>query len=102
MQNTEQIWRLVEAKQEAFIALSDRIWEMPELNFQEVRSAREHAEMLRAEGFRVTEGLADIPTAVMGEAGGGGPGKGILRGYVALPGPRQEARGAGHRPAAAG
>ena len=52
MQNTEQIWRLVDAKQDAFIELSDRIWAMPELNFQEVRSAHEHADMLRAEGFR--------------------------------------------------
>src|SRR3954470_13179003 len=98
MQNTEQIWRLVEAKQEAFIALSDRVWEMPELNFQEVRSAREHAEMLRAQGFRVTEGLAGIPTAVMGEAGEEGPVIAILGEYDALPGLSQEAGVAEHRP----
>ena len=98
MQNTEQIWRLVEAKQDAFIGLSDRIWDMPELNFQEVRSAREHADMLRAEGFRVQEGLAGIPTAVMGEAGEGGPVIAILGEYDALPGLSQEAGVAEHRP----
>ena len=69
MQNTEEIWRLVEAKREDFIALSDRVWGMPELAYLEDRSCAEHAAMLRAQGFRVTEKLADIPTAVMGEAG---------------------------------
>ena len=69
MQNTESIWRLIEAKQDAFIKLSDRVWAIPELNFQETRSAREHADQLAAEGFRVTKGLAGMPTAVMGEAG---------------------------------
>jgi aminobenzoyl-glutamate utilization protein B len=98
MRNTEQIWRLVEAKQEPFIALSDRVWGVPELNFQEVRSAREHADMLRSEGFRVTEGLAGIPTAVMGEAGEGGPVIAILGEYDALPGLSQEAGVATHQP----
>ena len=98
MQNTDEIWRLVEAKQEAFIGLSDRIWEMPELNFQETRSAREHADMLRAEGFRVTEAVGGIPTAVMGEAGEGGPIIAILGEYDALPGLSQEAGVAEHRP----
>src|SRR5436190_10128626 len=73
MQNSADIWRRVEAKQDAYIALSDRIWGMPELNFQETRSSAEHAAMLEAEGFRVTRGLAGIPTAIMGEAGEGGP-----------------------------
>ncbi len=98
MQNTDEIWRLVEAKQDGFIGLSDRIWEMPELNFQETSSAREHAEMLRAEGFRVTEAVGGIPTAVMGEAGEGGPVIAILGEYDALPGLSQEAGVAEHRP----
>jgi aminobenzoyl-glutamate utilization protein B len=102
MQNTEQIWRLVDAKQEAFIELSDRIWGMPELNFQELRSAREHADLLRAEGFRVEEGLAGIPTAVMGEAGEGGPVIAILGEYDALPGLSQESGVAEHRPLESG
>jgi aminobenzoyl-glutamate utilization protein B len=102
MQNTEQIWRLVEAKQDEFIALSDRVWGMPELNFQEARSAREHADMLRAEGFRVTEAVGGIPTAVMGEAGEGGPVIAILGEYDALPGLSQEAGVAEHRPVEAG
>ena len=49
MQNSADIWNRVEAKQEPYLALSDRIWDMPELNFQEVRSAAEHTAMLQAE-----------------------------------------------------
>ena len=67
MQNSADIWGRVEAKQDAYVALSDRVWGMPELNFQEARSSAEHVAMLEAEGFRVTRGLAGIPTAVMGE-----------------------------------
>ena len=47
MKNSEQIWQLVENHREAFEGLSDRVWEMPELNFQEKRSAAELAAMLR-------------------------------------------------------
>ncbi len=98
MQNSADVWRRVEAKQEAFIGLSDRIWGMPELNFQEARSAAEHVAMLEAEGFRVTTGIAGIPTAIMGEAGEGGPVIAILGEFDALPGLSQEAGVAEHRP----
>ena len=98
MRNSETIWRLVEAKQDTFVELSDRIWEIPELNFQETRSAEAHADTLREQGFRVTSGLSGIPTALMGEAGEGGPVIAILGEYDALPGLSQEAGVAEHRP----
>ncbi|WP_353475951.1 M20 family metallopeptidase (plasmid) [Salipiger sp. H15] len=89
--NTDSIWPHVDAREAAFCALSDRVWEMPETNFAEVRSCVEHAEMLEAEGFRVTRGVAGLPTAVMGEAGSGGPVIAILGEYDALPGLSQKA-----------
>ena len=46
--------------------------------------------MLEREGFRVTPAPAGIPTAVMGEAGEGGPVIAILGEYDALPGLSQE------------
>ena len=73
MQNEEAIWRLVDAKKTEFAELSDTIWGMPELAYAEHRSAAEHTKMLHAQGFRVTENLAGIPTAMMGEAGEDGP-----------------------------
>ena len=91
MHNTEEIWRLVDAKQDGFIELSDRVWGMPELCYGEFRSCAEHTAMLEHEGFRVTKNVAGIPTAVMGEAGEGGPVIAILGEYDALPGLSQEA-----------
>ena len=69
MQNSEDIWRLVDAKKADFEALSDRVWGMPELCYGEVRSCAEHTAMLEQQGFRVTTNVAGIPTAVMGESG---------------------------------
>jgi len=98
MRNTDEIWRLVDAKQDEFIGLSDRVWEIPELCYGEVKSCAEHTAMLREQGFRVTENVAGIPTAVMGEAGEDGPVIAILGEYDALPGLSQEAGVAEPRP----
>lgn len=98
MRNIEEIWDLVEGKREPFEGLADRVFDTPELNFTEVRSAAEHVAMLKAEGFRVVEGVAGIPTAVYGESGRGGPLIAILGEYDALPGLSQEPGVAEHRP----
>ncbi|WP_118135250.1 M20 family metallopeptidase [Oceanicella sp. SM1341] len=91
MQNSEPVWEHVEAHRADFIALADRVWGMPETLYAEYRSCAEHTEMLRAKGFRVTEEVAGLPTAVMGEAGEGGPVIAILGEYDALPGLSQVA-----------
>ena len=91
MQNSEKIWQLVDARKDAYEALSDRIWDMPEIAYGEYRSVAEHRAMLEQEGFRVTDNLAGIPTAVTGEAGEGGPVIAILGEYDALPGLSQVA-----------
>ncbi|SEH26837.1 M20 family metallopeptidase [Rhizobium sp. NFR12] len=91
MQNSEPIWDLVDEHKAEFEALSDRVWGMPEIAYTEYASVAEHADMLRQQGFRVTDNVAGIPTAVMGEAGEGGPIIAILGEYDALPGLSQEA-----------
>ena len=91
MQNEDQIWRLVDERRDDYIGLADRIWEMPEIAYNEYKSTAEHKAMLEKEGFRISENLAGIPTAVMGEAGEGGPVIAILGEYDALPGLSQEA-----------
>ncbi|MCQ8780572.1 M20 family metallopeptidase [Mangrovibrevibacter kandeliae] len=98
MRNEAEIWTQVDAKRQAFVELSDRIWGMPELNYAEVRSSAEHLAMLRAQGFRAEAGIAGLPTAVAGEAGEGGPVIAILGEYDALPGLSQAAGIAEQRP----
>ena len=91
MRNAEEIWTRVDGKAPAYIELSDQVWGTPELAYGEHRSAAEHLAMLKREGFRVTETVAGIPTALMAEAGEGGPVIAILGEYDALPGLSQEA-----------
>lgn len=86
-----ELWQGLNAKSRAFFELSDRIWEEPELNYQEHRAAARHTTMLEREGFRVTNGIAGIPTAMVGEAGESGPVIAILGEYDALAGLSQEA-----------
>jgi aminobenzoyl-glutamate utilization protein B len=102
MDNRNDVWRAVDQHRERFVALSDRVWGMPELCYTEERSVAEHVAELKHQGFRVTEGVAGIPTAVMGEAGEGGPVIAILGEYDALPGLSQEAGVARASPIEAG
>ena len=60
---------LISVKAVAFEALSDRVFDMPEIAYTEYRSVAEHKAELERQGFRITENLAGIPTAIMGEAG---------------------------------
>ncbi len=89
--NENPIWPLVEAHAPRLVAMSDRVWATPETCYQETRSAAEHLAELAHHGFRVTEGLADIPTAMQGEAGAGGPVIAFLGEYDALAGLSQAA-----------
>jgi aminobenzoyl-glutamate utilization protein B len=102
MNDSRDIWQLVEAKQEPLIALSDRVWATPELCYSEALSAAEHKAELERHGFRISEGVAGIATAMIGEAGDSGPVIAILGEYDALPGLSQESGVTEHRPLQSG
>ena len=88
----------VAARRDRYETLSDDIWDIPELLFEEHQSMRLHADLAREEGFRITEGLAGMPTALLAEAGEGGPVIAFLGEYDALPGLSQQAGIAERRP----
>lgn len=98
MDNRSTLWREIDTLKPRFIALSERVWGMPEVCYTEERSCAEHVAELTVQGFRVTQNVAGIPTAVIGEAGEGGPVIGFMGEYDALPGLSQEAGVAAHRP----
>ena len=50
MDNRNDIWRGVDAIKARFIALSDRVWAMPEVCYTEARSSAEHLAELRHHG----------------------------------------------------
>ena len=93
MQRNDQdpVWRQVSQRAAVFCDLSDRVWEVPETNFREKHAAEAHRQVLEAEGFRVTKGIAGMPTALLAEAGSGGPVIAFLGEYDALPGLSQQA-----------
>ncbi len=98
MKNTDRLWDIVEAHRGTFTALADRVFDTPEVAYTEHESARAHADVLRAEGARLREGVAGIPTALIGEWGEDGPVIAILGEYDALPELGQEPGVAEERP----
>lgn len=90
MTKTEAL-QILEGKKDMLFALSRKICENPELQFQEWTAVDVYTEVLEKEGFRVTRGLAGMPTALAGEFGSGKPVIGILGEYDALANLSQEA-----------
>jgi len=65
--------------------LSDRLWDLAETAYTEHRSVDLQIRELAGQGFRVTRGIAGIPTAFVAEWGDSGPVVGLLGEYDALP-----------------
>ena len=68
-----------------------KIWEWAEPGYQEKKSADALAAVAEKAGFKVTRGVAKIPTAFTAEFGTGKPVIGILGEFDALPELSQEA-----------
>ena len=71
---------------DALVELSHRIWEHPELAFEEEQTSAWTAGALSDAGFEVEVGVADLPTAFIAEAGSGPLTIGICAELDALPG----------------
>ena len=76
----------VEAQAERTQRVAMQLWDWAELGYLETRSTRLLQDELAAEGFTITPGVAEIPTAFVGEWGNGGPVIAILAEFDALPG----------------
>ena len=101
----KEIQASVEQQKDQLIATSDAIWEAAETSLEEFKSSKRLKDYARANGFTVTENVADISTAFMASYGSGRPIIGILGEFDANAGisqkrqPTREARiegGAGH------
>jgi aminobenzoyl-glutamate utilization protein B len=82
---------LVDARYDRTAAVAKAIWDFAELGYQETRSSALLQAELAKEGFKVTKGVAEIPTAFVAEWGSGGPVIAILAEFDALPGVSQAA-----------
>ena len=80
----------VDNRYDATASLARQIWEYAEVGYQEEKSSALLQDTLRAEGFGIQAGVADIPTAFIATYGETGPVFGILAEFDALPGINQD------------
>lgn len=90
--DAEALLAAIDAAAPAHAALSQQLWELAELGFQEQRSSALLADALERAGFSVERGVAGMPTAFVASAGSGRPVIGVLGEFDALPGMSQLAQ----------
>ncbi len=90
--NKDAVIKSVEVHQQELIKISDAIWGYAETALQEHKSSKELADYAEKQGFKVTRGVAQMPTAFIAEFGSGKPIIGIMGEYDALPGISQKAQ----------
>ena len=88
---TDAILSSLDAKAPTYAGVAKQIWGFAEVGYQETRSSALLQEQLRAAGFKVEAGVADIPTAFVASYGSGKPVIGIIGEFDALPGLSQDA-----------
>ncbi len=75
----------VNASESTIRQVNRAIWEFAEVGLEETKSSALLVEQLRAAGFQVETGIAQMPTAFVASFGSGRPIIGILAEYDALP-----------------
>jgi aminobenzoyl-glutamate utilization protein B len=86
-----EISALIDARSGESAKTARKLWEWAEVGYQEEKSSGLLKQSLQANGFKITSGVAGIPTAFTAEFGSGGPIIAILAEYDALPGINQDA-----------
>ena len=88
---SEGVLTSIESRSQQLTELSDYIWDLAEVGYQETRSSAALKDMLSAEGFTIQSKVADIPTAFVASYGSGEPVIAIMGEFDALPGISQDA-----------
>lgn len=90
--NKKAVIASVEAHKAELIRISDSIWALAETAFNEEVSSKLLADYAESNGFRVTRGVAGIPTAFTATYGSGSPVISVLGEFDALPGISQKSQ----------
>jgi aminobenzoyl-glutamate utilization protein B len=80
----------IENHQSEIIKISDQIWELAELAFNEYESSKILSDYAEKNGFIVEKGVAGMPTAFVASYGSGKPVISVLGEFDALPGLSQD------------
>ena len=89
-ENKKRVVDYIESNSSDLTGLSDEIWQYAEIAFKESQSAEALSGYAESQGFTVTRGVGEIPTAFVAEYGSGTPIIGIMGEFDALPGLSQE------------
>ena len=81
----------IDAAKKTYEEIALKIWGFAEVGYKETKSSALLQSQLKAEGFAVQAGVAEMPTAFVASYGSGSPVIGILAEFDALPGVSQEA-----------
>ena len=76
----------IESHEIEIIKISDQIWELAELAFNEYESSKILSDYAEKNGFIVEKGVAGMPTAFIASYGSGKPVISVLEEFDALPG----------------
>lgn len=87
----DEVLKKLDSKADFYGDIARQIWANPELGYLETKSSALLQKTLKDAGFKVTAGVAEIPTAFVAEYGSGKPVIGIMAEFDALPGVSQEA-----------
>ena len=87
----EEVLKKLDSQADFYGDIARQIWSNPELGYLETNSSALLQKTLSDAGFKVTAGVADIPTAFIAEYGSGKPVIGIMAEFDALPGVSQKA-----------
>jgi aminobenzoyl-glutamate utilization protein B len=81
----------IDATKKTYEDIALKIWDYAEIGYKETKSSALLQSTLRAAGFTVQAGVADMPTAFVATYGSGSPVIGLLAEFDALPGVSQTA-----------
>ena len=86
----DTVLQSIESRRATYADVAKQIWAFAEVGYQEQKSSALLQQQLRAAGFTVRAGVADIPTAFVASFGSGKPVVAIVGEFDALPGLSQE------------
>src|SRR5262245_61314298 len=72
-QPQQQLIDQIDEKRSAYTDVAKQIWAFAKVGYQETKSSALLQQQLRAAGFAVTAGVAEIPTAFVATYGSGKP-----------------------------
>ena len=86
-----EVIQAIELRADTYADVAHQIWNFAEVGYQEEQSTALLQRELRAAGFEIEAGVAQMPTAFVASYGSGGPIIAILAEFDALPGISQHA-----------